>query len=108
MADGRVCDSSGATVCLCYQLPLDQVTSAAKAQFIATACNAYREHLAALEDLLGDLPNVQPRNGTFVCVHCDRDYGCGDIGEDIPHYCDSDDCPSFMARHAVAVAKGNG
>ena len=42
-SDGRVIDASGATVCVCYQLPLDPVPAVTKAQFIAKACNAYAE-----------------------------------------------------------------
>ncbi len=54
-ADGRVIDRNGATVCLCHQLPLDDVPADTKAAFIAKACNQHArlvsEH-AALLDLL--------------------------------------------------------
>ena len=55
------------------------------------------ELLAALVDLLGDLPRVQHGQ----CVTCGREY------DDIEHGdCPSDDCPSFIARAAIAKATG--
>jgi len=58
------------------------------------------ELLVALEDLLGDSPSVQKG----VCQHCGRAYDENDIWEGD---CPSDDCPSFVARKAIAKAKGN-
>jgi hypothetical protein len=57
------------------------------------------EFLSALEDLLGDLPDIQSGN----CVRCGRDYsGEPELeGADCP----SDDCPAARARRIVAVAK---
>ena len=101
-SDGRVIDASGATVCVCYQLPLDPVPAVTKAQFIAKACNAYDEHVAAMRDLLGDRSNIQEYDGRIICVCCGRDY----TGDDVPsENCDIDDCPSFAARCAVAEAE---
>ena len=86
-SDGRVVDRSGATVALCYQLPLDPVPITVKAQFIAKACNAYHGHLAALCDLLGDAPQIQERDGRSICINCCRDY----TGEEpVPQDCDID------------------
>ena len=104
-SDGRVIDTSGATVCVCYQLPLDPVPAITKAQFIAKACNAYHGHVAAMRDLLGDQPTIREHDGRFICIHCGRDYGCSD---DAPENCDTDDCPSFAARCAVAKADAEG
>jgi hypothetical protein len=56
-----------------------------------------RELLEALRDLLGDLTSVQGG----VCQHCGRDY----IGDFLEGDCPSDDCPSFMARAALAKAR---
>lgn len=56
------------------------------------------EWLAALEGILGDRPSVQGG----ICQHCRRDYS-GDILEGD---CQSDDCPSFKARAAMAKARG--
>ena len=51
--------------------------------------------LAALIDLLGDLPSVQHGQ----CLHCGREYHDIEQGA-----CPSDDCPSFHARAAIAKA----
>ena len=104
-SDGRVVDRTGATVALCYQLPLDPVPAAIKAQSIARACNAFHRHLAALRDLLGNAPQIQERDGRVICINCYRDY-TGD--EPVPEHCDIDDCPAFDARRAVAVADEEG
>ena len=61
------------------------------------AMHAAPKMLAALENLLGDLPSVQ--NGH--CCHCGRDYEA-----DLTGNCPSDDCPSFVARTAIAEATG--
>lgn len=37
--DGRVIDRVGTTICQCYQLPLDPISPAVKAQLIANTCN---------------------------------------------------------------------
>ena len=47
-SDGRVIDASGATVCVCYQLPLDPVPADTKAKFIAKACNSYHAHVVRI------------------------------------------------------------
>ena len=57
------------------------------------------ELLAALEDLLGDQPDIQSGN----CVRCGRDYSGEPELEDAN--CPSDDCPGARARRIVAVAK---
>ena len=51
--------------------------------------------LSALKDLLGILPSVQ----RGVCQHCGREYEDIRSGD-----CPSDDCPSFHARAAIALA----
>ena len=101
-SDGRVINVTGATVCVCYQLPLDPIPAVTKAQFIAKACNAYHAHVAAMRDLLGDRPNIQEHDGRIICIHCGRDYTDDALGA--PENCDIDDCPSFAARNAVAEA----
>ena len=100
-SDGRVVDRSGATVALCYQLPLDPVPITVKAQFIAKACNAYHGHLAALCDLLGDAPQIQDRNGRAICINCCRDYTSDEL---VAEHCDIADYVAFAARQAGAVA----
>ena len=105
-SDGRVIDASGATVCVCYQLPLDPVPAVTKAQFISKACNAYHAHVAAMRDLLGNRPNIQEQDGRIICNDCGRDYTDDAMGA--PENCDIDDCPSFAARCAVAKADAEG
>jgi hypothetical protein len=51
--------------------------------------------LDALQDLLGDLPSVQDGE----CRRCGREYDDIDRGN-----CPADDCPSFKARAAIALA----
>ena len=99
--DGRVADRNRATVALCYERPLDYVPAAVKAQFIATACNAYHGHIVALRNLLGDAPQIQHRNWRLICINCERDY-TGEVPT--PESCDIDDCPAFAARRAVERA----
>jgi hypothetical protein len=53
--------------------------------------------VAALTDLLGDLPSIQGG----VCQHCGRDY----IQYSITGECPSEDCPSFLAREFIATHK---
>ena len=89
-------------MCVCYQLPLDPVPAATKAQFIAKACNAYHAHVAAMRNLLGDRHHIQEHNGRIICIHCGRDYTDDDLRT--PENCDIDDCPSFAARSSVAPA----
>ena len=62
-------------------------------------CAVNLELLSALEDLLGDTPDIQSGN----CVRCGRDYsGEPELeGADCP----SDDCPGARARRIAAVAK---
>jgi hypothetical protein len=57
------------------------------------------ELLEALKDLLGDRPSVQGG----ICQHCGRDF----TGEMIDGECLSEDCPSSLARAAIAKAEGN-
>jgi hypothetical protein len=57
------------------------------------------ELLSALQDLLGDLPDIQSGN----CVRCSRDYS--DEPELEGADCPSDDCPGAHARRIVAVTK---
>lgn len=75
-ADGRVIDRSGATVALCYQLPLDPVPAATKAGFIARACNTHGAMLEALEQARAALPDawfaVQCNVPTEVITLIDR------------------------------------
>ena len=97
--------ASGATVCVCYQLPLDPIPADAKAKFITKACNAYHAHVAAMRDLLGNRPPIQEHDGRIICIHCGRDYTDDDMGA--PESCDIDDCPSYAARMAVAAADGS-
>jgi hypothetical protein len=53
--------------------------------------------LAALKDLLGDRHSVQGG----ICQVCGRDY----LPEMIDGDCPSEDCPSFIARAAIALAE---
>lgn len=55
--------------------------------------------LAALEDLLGDQPDIQSGN----CVRCGRDYSSEPELEGTN--CQSDDCPGYRARQLCARAK---
>lgn len=54
--------------------------------------------LAALEGILGDCPSVQDG----LCRYCGRSYAHVFMDGDCP----SDDCPSFIARRAIAQARG--
>jgi hypothetical protein len=55
--------------------------------------------LDALEDILGDRPDIQGG----ICRRCGRDYrGAIHTGN-----CPSDDCPAYIARAAIAKAKGS-
>lgn len=63
--DARVIDRTGATVALCYELPLDPVPAAMKAEFIARACNAHAVMLEALEQARAALPDA------WFAVKCD-------------------------------------
>lgn len=55
--------------------------------------------LAAIDDLLGDRPDIQSGN----CVRCGRDYG--DEPELEGTDCPSADCPGYAARQLCARAK---
>ena len=72
--DGRVIDRTGATVALCYQLPLDPVPAASKAEVIARACNAHTDMLVALEyayHILGCVYDGKPCDGGSALQPCD-------------------------------------
>ena len=58
--------------------------------------------LYALEDLLGDNPDVQGG----VCRHCGRDYPGSDNDDMLTGDCPADDCPAYGARAAIAKARG--
>jgi hypothetical protein len=57
------------------------------------------ELIAALEDLLGDRPDIQSGH----CVRCGRDYS--DAPKLQGAHCSSDDCPGFAARQLCARVK---
>lgn len=57
------------------------------------------ELLSAIEDLLGDRPDIQ--SGT--CIRCGRDYSREATLEGAN--CTSDDCPAYRARRVCARAK---
>lgn len=57
------------------------------------------ELLAALDDLLGDRPDIQSGH----CVRCGRDYRAEPELEGAS--CPSDDCPGYRARQLSARAK---
>ena len=80
---------------------------AATAAFIVTACNAHAELtllnaelLDALQDLLGDRPDIQ----SGCCIRCGRDYRAEP--ELQGRNCSSDDCPGYRARQLCARARG--
>jgi hypothetical protein len=54
--------------------------------------------LEALENILGDRPDIQGGS----CRRCGRDYR----GEIITGNCPSDDCPAYIARVAIVKVKG--
>jgi hypothetical protein len=56
----------------------------------------------ALEDLLGDKPDVQGG----VCQHCGRDYLASGHDDMLTGDCPADDCPAHGARAAIAKARG--
>ena len=58
---------------------------------------AFEELLAALEAILTD----QDDFGWSACRWCGRDFEAGQV------LCTSDDCRGFIARAAIAKAKGN-
>lgn len=57
------------------------------------------ELLSAIEDLLGDRPDIQ----SGACIRCGRDYRDEATLEGA--HCPSDDCPAYRARHVCARAK---
>lgn len=72
--DGRVIDRARATIALCYQLPLDPVPAAKKAEFIALACNAHTDMLVALEyayHILGCVYDGKPCDVGSALQPCD-------------------------------------
>ena len=80
-----------------------QEAKEANARLIAAAPKL----LEALRDLLGDSPAVQGGD----CQWCGREYGDPndpEITTTVPDGdCPSDDCPSFLARAAIAEATGD-
>lgn len=73
-SDGRVIDRAGATIALCYQLPIDPVPAAKKADFIALACNAHTDMLVALEyayHILGCVYDGEPCDVGSALQPCD-------------------------------------
>ncbi len=83
-----------------FKTPLDKAH--ANGEFIARACNSHYDLIAALEDLKGDRPEVLGG----VCQHCGRNYLSGDDLEILEGDCPSDDCPAYIARTAIAKARG--
>lgn len=63
--------------------------------------------LQAVKDLLGDEPGAPVHDfavndqDELTCLGCGRDQGDLDI-----NVCESDDCPRFQARQAIAQAEG--
>ena len=66
------------------------------ARFIVAACNLHSRMVAAIEDLLGDQPDIH----SGVCIRCGREYR--DVPELECRYCPADDCPSHSARAVLA------
>jgi hypothetical protein len=90
-------ESTGEEIAVIYPTLGYAKADIANARLIAAAPKL----LAALIDLLGDRPSVQEGR----CIRCGREYG-----EYKPDWaietgdCPSDDCPSFIARAAIAEA----
>ncbi len=63
--------------------------------------------LAALKDLVGDMPDMRWQGTVAICRHCGRTYQDYD---DAPAPKDatecSDDCPGYIARAAIVKAEG--
>ena len=67
--------------------------------------------LAALKDLLGISVDIVAGEERDTCRHCGRDYTEDNMeeaekGNDPLYLCPSDDCPGYIARHAIALAEG--
>jgi len=68
--------------------------------------------LAALEDLLGECDititstSLDDHAAEYACRWCGRDYSPAMTGDEVPNFCESDDCPGVAARTAIAKAKG--
>jgi hypothetical protein len=77
--------------------PMNGIDSAHIANEMAKRWNSHRALIAALEDLLGDRPDIQGG----ICQHCGRDY----IGEALEGACPSDDCPAHKARAVIATVQ---
>jgi hypothetical protein len=78
------------------------------AEFIVRAVNCHDELLAALKDLLGDMPDMREVDGATECRHCGRRYRSYHKRDKVPvdaTEC-SDDCPGYIARAALAKATG--
>lgn len=60
-----------------------------------------RDLIAALQDLLGDQPDIQQGH----CIRCGRDYSGQPELEGAS--CPCDDCPAFGAREAMARAQSH-
>ena len=72
---------------------------------------AYPALLAALKDLLGISVDIVAGEERDTCRHCGRDYTEDNMeeaekGNDPLYLCPSDDCPGYIARHAIALAEG--
>jgi hypothetical protein len=60
-----------------------------------------RDLIAALQDLLGDQPDIQQGQ----CIRCGRDYSSEPALEG--QCCPSDDCPAYGAREALARGRSH-
>ena len=91
---------NGSVAVLAGSFPTGENWHEANARLIAAAPKL----LEALRDLLGDSPAVQGGD----CQWCGREYGDPndpEITTTVPDGdCPSDDCPSFLARAAIAEA----
>ena len=63
------------------------------------------------KDLLGISVDIVAGEERDTCRHCGRDYTEDNMeeaekGNDPLYLCPSDDCPGYIARHAIALAEG--
>jgi len=84
----------------------------ANAAHIVHCVNTYPALLAALKDLLGISVDIVAGEERDTCRHCGRDYTEDNMeeaekGNDPLYLCPSDDCPGYIARHAIALAEGS-